>query len=268
VNHKLLAEIHRITDLLPSYILNKIVNILAENDEYYNESLVKRTLNTLVNSQFRRVVSNMFDTWKTEQQRLTSRAISLALESALYTKSSIQKDLAVELVWTGPEFSNITIRRTDQVLLQLIEECHHNMTLISFAFYRVPEVVNALLKALERGIHLRIIAETPESGENKIKFGIQSTFGYDVLNRSEVYIWPKDRRLLDEEGRYGSLHIKGVIVDQNKLFITSANLTEYALSLNMELGVFIKSEKLSKQMVDYIDTMIYQGVLVVWPGKC
>ncbi|WP_247219332.1 DISARM system phospholipase D-like protein DrmC [Synechococcus sp. C9] len=264
VNSKLLAEIYRITDLLPPSILSQVVKILAENDEFYNEALTKRVLNSLVNLQFRRAVVDMFNVWKNEQPESTSRAVAMALESASYTRNSIQKDLAIELVWTGPEFANVTIRRTEQVLLQLIEECHQHMTLISFAFYKIPEITKALLKALERGIHLRIIAETPASGDNKIKFGIESTLGSDVLNQSEVFIWPKERRLLDREGRYGSLHIKGAIVDQKKLFITSANLTDYALSLNMELGVLIQSEKLSKQMIDYIDLLIYQGILVIW----
>ncbi len=148
------------------------------------------------------------------------------------------------------------------MLLQLIQDCRHDLTLISFAIYKVPEVVQALTMALDRGIRLRILAETPESGNGKISYGLQATFGQDILNRAEVLVWPKEKRPVDTNGRCGSLHVKGAIVDDHRLFISSANLTEYALSLNMELGVLIQSEALVKQLQGQLESMVREKVIV------
>jgi phosphatidylserine/phosphatidylglycerophosphate/cardiolipin synthase-like enzyme len=68
---------------------------------------------------------------------------------------------------------------------------------------------------------------------------------------------------IDEtDGRYGSLHVKGAIVDDHHLFISSANLTEYALSLNIELGVLIQSEALVTQLKGQLESMVREKVIV------
>lgn len=236
--------------------------MLSRTDEPYNDALANKLLSSLSNLQFRRATSDVLNAWKSDQGCWSSRAIAAALLSATYTSNTIRENLAIELVWTGPESTSIPIRRTDQVLLQLIRECREELILISFAIYKVPEVVQALLKALERGIKLRIIAETPESGDGKIPFGIQSTFGTEILSQSQVLVWPKEKRPVDANGKYGSLHVKGAIVDQTKLFITSANLTEYALSLNMELGVLVESDDLAKQLISQINDLLSKEILI------
>ncbi len=258
----LLTAIYRAAVLLPPVVLEELATMLSQTDEPYNDALANKLLSSLSNLQFRRAASDVLKAWKSDQGCWSSRAIAAALLSATYTSSTIRENLAVELVWTGPESTSIPIRRTDQVLLQLIRECKEELILVSFAIYKVPEVVQALLKALERGIKLRIIAETPESGDGKIPFGIKSTFGTEILSQSQVLIWPKEKRPVDSQGKYGSLHVKGAIVDQTKLFITSANLTEYALSLNMELGVLVENDDLAKQLISQINDLLSKEILI------
>lgn len=61
----------------------------------------------------------------------------------------------------------------------------------------------------------------------------------------------------------GSLHAKCAIADKKHLFISSANLTEYALTLNMEMGLLVKSEDLARQVKEHIDSLIERGILVL-----
>ena len=49
-----------------------------------------------------------------------------------------------------------------------------------------------------------------------------------------------DPRSLDPSGPIGVLHAKAVVVDDEAVFITSANFTEAALDRNIELGVLIR----------------------------
>jgi len=56
----------------------------------------------------------------------------------------------------------------------------------------------------------------------------------------EVFVWPLENRPRNTKGQHRSLHAKFVVADGDKLFISSANLTDYALNLNIELGVLIK----------------------------
>ena len=114
------------------------------------------------------------------------------------------------MVWTGPEVTTIPLRRTDRVLLQLIKEAREEITLVSFAVYKIPEIAQALQGALNRGVEVRLIAEDPEVAE-KIPFGVKEALGKNIIEQTQVFIWPKHKRPVDNEGRYGSLHIKCAI---------------------------------------------------------
>lgn len=50
--------------------------------------------------------------------------------------------------------------------------------------------------------------------------------------------------------------------DEELLFISSANLTEYALTLNMELGVLIKGGPLPGDVAAHFNRLIEDRVLV------
>ncbi len=63
--------------------------------------------------------------------------------------------------------------------------------------------------------------------------------GEDVAACSTLYFWPQERRGRDPNGKVGILHVKCVVADGRWIFLSSANLTEYAFSINMELGVLV-----------------------------
>ena len=51
------------------------------------------------------------------------------------------------------------------------------------------------------------------------------------------------------------------MADGRWLFLSSANLTEYAFTLNMELGLLFKGGGLPEQIEMHFDRMIQTGVL-------
>lgn len=259
----LLDKVHRTVSLLPAAMVIALSMRLAEVNTPYSQPLAVAILQSISNPRLRRSVEDLLAAWRDDQSfNWQSRELAAAITSAIYTFEAEQNALSVDLVWTGPSTSSLAIRRTDQVLLQLIQDCHYTLTLISFAIYNVPEIVQALATALDRGVQLRILAETPESSQGKVAYGLEATFGPDILNRAQVWVWPREKRPVSKDGRYGSLHVKGAIVDDCRLFITSANLTEYALALNMELGVVIRSEPLANQLKGQLEVMIREEVIV------
>lgn len=258
----LLDKVHQAVSLLPSPMVSDLSTRLAAVNAPYSQPLAAAILQSISNPRLRRSVEDLLAAWRDDQLLNSgSRELAAAITSATYTLEADQKALSVDLVWTGPSPSSLAIRRTDQVLLQLIQDCCHSLTLISFAIYNVPEIVQALIAALDRGVQLRIVAETPESSQGKVAYGLQSTFGPDVLGRAQVFVWPKEKRPVSQDGRHGSLHVKAAIVDDHGLFITSANLTEYALALNMELGVLIRSESLVNQLKTQLEVLIRENVI-------
>jgi len=77
-----------------------------------------------------------------------------------------------------------------------------------------------------------------------------------------VYYWPQENREHDDNGKHGILHVKCAVADGKQIFLSSANLTEYAFSINMELGMLVTGGKLPAQVEQHFRRLIETGVLV------
>jgi phosphatidylserine/phosphatidylglycerophosphate/cardiolipin synthase-like enzyme len=146
----------------------------------------------------------------------------------------------VEVVWTGPEQSFIPVRRTEQAILQVLDAARERITLVSFAVYRIPNVAEALIRAAARGVTLTVVIETPDLISSQGEYNTLLALGKEVATRSTVYFWPEKNRQQGDNGKVGLLHVKCVVADGKWLFLSSANLTQQAFSINMELGVLVR----------------------------
>jgi phosphatidylserine/phosphatidylglycerophosphate/cardiolipin synthase-like enzyme len=101
----------------------------------------------------------------------------------------------------------------------------------------VPVVAGAVAAAARRGVLVHLVLEDAEVSQRKVAFNALNAFGPEVAAHARVYVWSTDKRATDPSGRRGSLHAKCAIADSRSLLISSANLTEHAFNLNIELGV-------------------------------
>ena len=117
------------------------------------------------------------------------------------------------------------------------------------------------LDAARRNVHITLIIETPDrlAGENA--YNTLHALGADVANHCQVYYWPQTMRPADAQGRTGIFHPKCAVADDRWLFLSSANLTEYAFTVNQELGVLITGGRLPAQVNEHFQALIRSGVL-------
>ncbi len=266
-SQRLLAQIRRVARELPTPTLNSAIAVLMKHENPSFESLKTQLLSGLPKASWRRVVAELIELWQVEARHLDGDAIATALATAAHCETASRQELSAQLVWSGPNPKGTPLRRTDQTLLQMIREAKEELILVSFAVYKIPEIAQELIAAGTRGVNLRIIAETPESSEGKIPFGVITALGTDITQLSQVFIWPRDKRPTDKNGKHGSLHIKCAICDNQQLFISSANLTEYALALNMEMGLLVHSQDLATRVTHHINCLISQKILVSLSNK-
>ena len=267
ISHNLLLEVRRATRELPPSVLASLSAALENAGGRVCDAALKSKLQRLTaNPQFRQHVKRLVDAWQADSVELTSAALAAALEATGYAERAGREEMTAELVWTGPQTSEVALRRTEQALLQVIEEARRELIIVSFAVYKIPEIVGALVKALDRGVRLRIIAETPSASAGKVPYGAVAALGEEIMARAEVFVWPAERRPADAKGKRGSLHVKCAAADGESLFISSANLTGYALSINMEMGVLIHNRLLAGQATRHIEGLIMQGTLARVPA--
>ena len=78
---------------------------------------------------------------------------------------------------------------------------------------------------------------------------------------STVYFWPKENRPVGDNNKVGILHVKCVVGDGEWLFLSSANLTQQAFTINMELGMLVRGGKMPKRVEQQFDRLIQSGQL-------
>ena len=209
-----------------------------------------------------RLAAEFLYAWRAQFAEISAQEAAAALVAAAAAEAAHRSRQSLELVWTGPPTRSIPARQTEQVLLQLIQSAAHSITIVSYVVYKVPRVATALLQAVQRGVAIRLIIDANEPDEAlKYVSGLRA-LGGDTPDETKVYIWPRDRRPVDAEGRAGVMHVKCAVADSHQLFLSSANFTETALTLNMELGVLITGGPQPAAVEAHFGQMVTEGLLV------
>jgi phosphatidylserine/phosphatidylglycerophosphate/cardiolipin synthase-like enzyme len=255
------AEAARLAALLPEELLLSLAAAIEpvklDNWAYARAQVVR----AIPQPEFRAEVSRLLQVWQTEAPEVLPQSVAMALRAAANVEATHRCNETIDLVWTGPDSHVIPLRRTDQALLQLINESTTRLTIISFAVYKAEAIAQAILQAAQRGVDIAICLETPDASEGKIAFDTLHALGDELVQRARIYVWPLDQRPRSLTGRHGSLHAKVAVADGKTLLISSANLTEYAMTLNMELGVLIHGGELPARVEQHFERLIQTGVL-------
>ena len=125
----------------------------------------------------------------------------------------------------------------------------------------MPAVAAAVHAALTRGVRVVFVLESEETSAGKVSFDPLPYLRGDSSLPIEVYVWPLAKRERDDRGRHGTLHAKFAVADRHRLLVSSANLTEHAFELNIELGVLLTGGPAPEQAAAHVDSLIRLGVL-------
>jgi phosphatidylserine/phosphatidylglycerophosphate/cardiolipin synthase-like enzyme len=212
--------------------------------------------------QYRERALGFIGFWNNQAPDVDSQIVATALLTASTAEQRHRDSQSVELVWTGPESTDLAFRRTEQAILQVLDSAQKRITLVSFAVYKIPNVARSLIKAAQRGVHLTVIVETPDKLGGENEYNTIRALGTDVAARSSVYFWPKEKRKLSESNKPGILHVKCAVADGEWLFLSSANLTQQAFTINMELGTLVRGGSLPQKVEQQFERLIQAGELM------
>lgn len=256
----LLDAIATLTEVLPEGAIGPLAEALAPLPAGAWPALHGAATQVLAAPHYREQVGRFLAIWQAQAPTVLPATVAVALQAAATTLQRQRRTQTIELVWTGPS-SGQPLRRTAQVLQALIDESRHDLLIVSFAVYDIPEIGAALWRAAQRGVTIRLVIESPQASAGKVAYDGLAAFGPEVAAHAAIYRWPLDQRRQDDQGRHGALHAKCAVADAQTLLISSANLTRYALDLNMELGVCIRGGSQPAQVVQHIQNLITAGML-------
>jgi phosphatidylserine/phosphatidylglycerophosphate/cardiolipin synthase-like enzyme len=258
-NEKLLDKVNNVVQELPPTSVESMISWLREDRSHYDQRVRSDLLALIQYPRFRHLVLHLTDALDDMVLKPTCSELAAMLATASYCEKRNSQNSA-QLVWTGPEPDGTSLRRTGQALLELINDASEELTIISFAIYRIPQIVAALNSALRRNVKVRVIAERSITERTSEILNVEDNLGPFLTNNASIFIWPKHKRPVNTKGKRGILHIKCAVADRSILFISSANLTDNALRLNMEMGLLLRHRVLAKQVADHVDGLVANHV--------
>ncbi len=195
------------------------------------------------------VVEQLAATWQNTKVGSDELASMLLAASHVYTK--VASEQSAELVWTGPTTPFVSARRTEQALLQVINSAEQSLFITSFVAYDVSTIVKALNVAAERGVTITMLLESSQDHGGSINIDVIGKMR-GLVPTAQLYAWR------DKTGNFsdGRVHAKVAVADKTSCFITSANLTGYAMEKNMEAGVLISGGQIPRLLDDHLRSLV------------
>ncbi|MEX2115127.1 MAG: phospholipase D-like domain-containing protein [Pirellulales bacterium] len=141
----------------------------------------------------------------------------------------------------------VTNRRPHRILVPLLRQAQHDITLSVAYFVPLGRVLRELLKARKRGVRVRVILP----GQSDVKI-VQwaSRHMYDYLLRRGVRIYERKDRML---------HSKAMVIDGCWSMVGSCNLDARSLRLNLEFFAVARSRPLAQALLDICEQEIRQS---------
>jgi phosphatidylserine/phosphatidylglycerophosphate/cardiolipin synthase-like enzyme len=195
------------------------------------------------------VVERLVDAWRPTS--IDSGELASMLLAASHAFESVSKHQSTELVWTGPTTPFVSARRTEQALLQVIGGARQTLFVTSFVAYDVSTIVKALNDASTRGVSISMLLESSQDHGGSISFDVIGKMRA-LVPSAELFAW-RERAQPFADGR---VHAKVAVADGDVCFITSANLTGYAMEQNMEAGVLITGGQIPTLLLDHLQALV------------
>lgn len=249
----------RLASRLPYSVLVAVADSVLSHGASERTAAQQAILQDLQTPDFRDVTADFLDLWQGRAGTVGSEAVALALVTAAKGHKESRQRETVEIVWTGPESVGSQFRQTEQAILEVVNIAKERLTIVSYAVYRIPRIREALVAAAGRGVCIRVIVETPNRIEGQGEYDCLLALGDNVASACSVYYWPQANRPKDENGKIGILHVKCAVADGHRIFLSSANFTEYAFTINMELGLLVTGGKMPGQVERHFEQLIRDG---------
>ena len=256
----------RLVDDLPQEYVAHLAGVLQSETGLHFKRLKQRLQQAIPNPVIHKRVQQFIAGWKDLPEPPQPVEMARLLQTSADVLAYQRCQQSIELTWTGPTEVESQLRRTDQALLELIHAAGKQILIVSFAVYKAKAILSALEQAADRGVEITIVLESAEASEGKLAYNTLQALGASLREKSRVFIWPAAKRPHTPEGKIGSLHAKLAVADEKILYISSANLTDYAMTLNMEMGVLIHGGPQPAQAAKHFEMLITAGVLAQVEG--
>ena len=247
--------------------LTPITGRLAKLDPVIRGKPVLNALAPVGSAATRARLRELVHTWSAHAPDMGPREIAFALETLNSEHHRRIGKERTEIVWTGPRSTTSPpLRNSEQALKELIDCAENELWMISYVIADANLIGQRLVIAANLGVSVNLLIE-PRNEDPDVAYSKLSALGRGVAKQLSVYVWPDEKKARDPNGNgSGMMHAKCALADDKKLLVTSANLTGYAMTLNMELGLMISGGQEPGKLLRHIHGLRSDGYLQAISG--
>ncbi len=181
---------------------------------------------------------------------------------------------APEFVWSGPKVPGVASRPTREAFDRALGSVRASVWLSTYAFFDGPRAFEPLAKRMEEvpglAVTLLLNIERTQTDTTRVD---------DLVLRFAERLWSNewpgkrrprvfyDPRSLNPDGAKGVLHAKVLVTDEERVLVTSANLTERALRDNIEVGVLLRDPVFARTLIAHFRSLIERQELHALPSS-
>lgn len=119
------------------------------------------------------------------------------------------------------------------------------------------ELEHALGQARERGVTVTVIVETLQ-GAGSALAGAEPHQAFAEVPGVQLWHWPVGQR--SESG--ARMHAKLAVADRRALLVSSANLTQSGVTVNIEAGLLVRGGSAPTRAAEHLEALRANGTLV------
>jgi phosphatidylserine/phosphatidylglycerophosphate/cardiolipin synthase-like enzyme len=250
---KLLDAIAAIVRLVSPEKVEAIASRVRRTEVHKAASALIGVVGTRVASD---TIDQLVDAWRATSVNADELASMLLAASHVITKTAAEQ--STELVWTGPTTPSVSARRTEQALLQVVNAAKATLFITSFVAYDVSTIVKALNAASNRGVIISMLLESSQDSGGSITIDAIGKMR-TLVPAVRLYAWRNKADSFSD----GRVHAKVAVADGSICFITSANLTGYAMEKNMEAGVLISGGHIPPLLNEHLRSLVDTKIVSV-----
>lgn len=207
-----------------------------------------------------KLASELAAAWKTSDTE--GAALAAALRAAQLAAELERSVETVDLVWTGPKTTQVPLAKNAEALNEIVDSAEDRLLVVSYATYDVPKLIEKLTTAVDRGVTVDLVLEFHgDKADERQSWDPVKGLGGPLPDAVRIWEWPVELREQTGKGKVGYIHVKCAVADGRDAFISSANLTVYAMEMNMELGVIVRGGDLPSRVAQHFASLIDEGIL-------
>lgn len=215
--------------------------------------------------------------------------VLLGVVRAVLAERRRAEQKALELVWSGPDAGSSYARYTKIVVPELIEHAKRRITIAGYSFDEGAGIFENLHLAMtSRSVQVRLFIDVHQLWERlrsrlakdkakrprldpvyQAKKANPQAFAEEVCSLFRELYWPYEDAALTiyfdprtaEDWSFASLHAKCIIVDDQRVLITSANFTGRGQDRNIEVGIVVNDRAYASALETQWNNLLQAGLV-------